>query len=242
MTSIFLVVKKTHKSAILSITTVTSLFLSPLAYAQWDAGATMDLGTGYGQTTLNQSILSGTRNIGSQNDTDKSQENELRFYWNDNLSRQFQQKVVEDLGKGRPDFQQKLADAIEELSPTSSFQSLTYKNDMSMHSIPDLIAMYCTVEWEIVKGRQASPEGIHKLRDNIRDSMLQQKSVLTQVRSFEPQAKQFWLETLAYKAMFNRAAYDRIIQQGTENELQQLRSTITKDVSSLGIDIQSLEL
>jgi hypothetical protein len=38
----------------------------PKAHAQFDPGATMDLGTGMGSTALGQSILGGTREIGKE--------------------------------------------------------------------------------------------------------------------------------------------------------------------------------
>jgi hypothetical protein len=41
------------------------------AHAQYSADATMDLGTGYGQTAMSQSILDGTRDIDSGNRSDR---------------------------------------------------------------------------------------------------------------------------------------------------------------------------
>ena len=39
---------------------------SGAAHAQWSGDATMDLGTGYGQTAMSQSTLDGTRRIDGQ--------------------------------------------------------------------------------------------------------------------------------------------------------------------------------
>ncbi len=242
MRLVFSVVANVGRLTLLSSSILAALFCAPAAQAQWDPGATLDLGTGYGQTALSQSILSGTRHLGSKSGVGKSKAHELRFYWRDYLSRQFQQEVIEKGGGNQPERQKKVAALFKDLNPTASFQELVHKNGLDMFSIPDLITMYCVAEWEIVTGRQASREGVHRLRDQIRDSILQQQSVFAKIRSFDQQAKQYWLETLAYKAILSRMSYDQKKKQGNNNEIEQLRSTIIKDVKTLGMDIQNLEL
>jgi hypothetical protein len=54
------------------------LVLSAAAHAQYAPDATMDLGTGYGQTALSQSVLDGTRAIGEKSSTRQSRAGALR--------------------------------------------------------------------------------------------------------------------------------------------------------------------
>jgi hypothetical protein len=54
------------------------LMLPSAAYAQYAPDATMDLGTGYGQTALSQSVLDGTRAIGEKSSARQSRTGALR--------------------------------------------------------------------------------------------------------------------------------------------------------------------
>ena len=73
-----------------------TLLFAAQVFAQFDAGASMDLGAGYGQIALSQSIMTGTREIGSGNAraTAPSKDKTLRLYWRDSISREFRDEMI----------------------------------------------------------------------------------------------------------------------------------------------------
>jgi hypothetical protein len=231
-----------QKFMLLSSALLITLVFASVAQAQYDPGATMDLGAGYGQTGLSQSILSGTRNLGSKSGAGKNPTNELKFYWKDRILRQFQAETIQKIGGSQPERQQRLAALLKDLDPTPTFRSLVQRSGLNPYFIPDILTVYCATQWEIVKGRPASKAGIVRLRDQIQASILEQPSVSAKIRNFDQQTKQYWLETFAYNAILSRANYNRLLKQGKSEEIAKLRSTIVKDVKSLGVDIQTLEL
>jgi hypothetical protein len=90
---------------------------------------------------------------------------------------QYDPGATMDLGHD-PVRKQRLEAWFKDLDPVLHFKSLVYRYGMDQFSTPDLIATFCAVEWEIVNERPPSREGLHRLRDRVREAILRQNAVL----------------------------------------------------------------
>ena len=124
-----------------------TLLFAAQVFAQFDAGASMDLGAGYGQIALSQSIMTGTREIGSGNAgaTTPSKDKTLRLYWRDSISREFRDEMIVSLSRDFKLSKPAARKLLEEVNPVAGFQEVTYKNSLDMFNIADLLTAYCAV-------------------------------------------------------------------------------------------------
>jgi hypothetical protein len=201
----------------------------------------MDLGAGYGQIALSQSIMNGTRDVGN---TPSSQgaDRALRLYWSDSVSREFRQEMIDSLAQrfkiSKPDARK----LIEDINPIAGFQEITYKIGLDMFNVADLMTTYCVISWEMVRNRKATPAGIAALNTRIRNSIASQKLVFARVQKLTAKEKQFWMESLAYGAMLNRRSLETFVDRGATTRAQKLREFISRTAAEMGVDVKTLDL
>jgi hypothetical protein len=208
---------------------------------QYDPGASMDLGAGYGQIALSQSIMNGTRDVGEGHAT-QTADRALRLYWSNSVSREFRQKMIEELARRFKLSQAHTEKLIEDVNPIAGFQEITYKIGLDMFNVADLLTTYCVVSWEMVRNRKATPPGIASLNRKIRNSIASHEPVFASVQKLTAKEKQFWMESLAYGAMLNRRSLDTFMEQGATARAQKLREFISHTATEMGEDVKTLEL
>jgi hypothetical protein len=211
------------------------------ASAQFDPGASMDLGAGYGQIALSQSILTGTRQTGAAAGASRPGKI-LRFYWRDSISHEFRQEMIDSLSAKFKLSKPAARKLLEDVNPLAGFQEVTHDNGLDMFDIADLLTTYCAVSWEIVHGRKPSAAGIQSLNQKIRDSIARQDPVLRDVKKLTDKEKQYWMESLAYGAMLNRESSQTLARKGESARLDKLRAFVAASGKQMGIDLENLKL
>jgi len=222
------------------------------AFAQYSPGGTMDLGMGYGQIALSQSIFSGTRQSGHHKTqkTGKSKSKTspkkstaktdvLAFRWNDALTTQYRKELIDEASHKKPSDRAAVTRRLNSLNPTKTFRQLSYQYGLNPFSIPDLAATYCVASWEIVKGHKTTKPKIIHLRNLIRNEMQKSSYVTNTIRDASAKDKQFWLEEQAYEIILNRAAYQDLQRKQDVHQLKDFRTKLANNAKVRGFTLMS---
>lgn len=232
---------------------LTATLWATTVSAQYSPTATMDLGMGYGQIALSQSIFSGTRRSGgSKNHSGKSKKslpkkpqaktNPLVFRWDDSLSRQYRQDLITRASHLQLGDRAAITKRLSRLNPTKTFRQLAYQYGLNPSSIPDLAATYCAASWEMLNGRKASRKKVFQVRNDIRRQMESSSFVMNTLRDADQKAKQFWLEEQAYEIILNRTSYAELKQTGNTRKIKEFRAQAVSNAKKRGVTIDKLNL
>jgi hypothetical protein len=212
--------------------------LGPLL-AQYDPGATADLGAGYGQIAISQMVLRETMRAGGIK-TGEAQS--LRLYFRKAISLKYRQDMIEKITAASGQPKAVVARALEDLDPLSRFQEITHRLRMDMFDLADLATTYSVIGWEITNQRKADPKRIEGLRSRLRQSADETGSVIFDAKSLPQEKKQMWIESLAYDVMIRRNVAEHAVRSGKQADLERVRTNVREEARRVGLPIDKLEL
>lgn len=231
----------------------------PAANAQYSPSASLDLGMGFGQMALSQSILSSaTRNSRQKGTTGKKPSTHskkapagskkpaadpLAVRWDDAISRQFQKEVVDRISQQQNEIPREAIEKyLNSVNPPKTFRQLAYQYGLTPFSAPDLIATYSVVYWELIEGKKASKAKILQLRNTIRSNLENDYSMIITLRDADQKTRQYWFETQAYEIVLQRASYVTLQQTNQPAELKKFRNEISALAKKRGLMVDQWQL
>ncbi len=223
------------------------------AMAQYSPSATMDLGIGYGQIAINQSIFSSTSETSNKKSAPKTAAkkttphnavslNPLSFRWDETISGQYRRDLVKRASSKRPDLRAEVAHRLNSLDPAKTFRQLSYQYGLKPFSISDLTATYCVASWEMINERKANRQKIQEIKNAIRRDIESSPMAMQVLRDVSQQKKQFWIEEQAYEIVLNRAAYSELKRKGDSGELKRFRAQAIVNAEKRGVLLKDLVL
>ena len=221
--------------------------LSPAALAQWNPGMTADLGRGMGAIALSQSVLSGTRRLGSDTtlannanapSTATRRAVTLTYVPDPRVSEQTRQSMIETLSRENPALRAQLATALNGGLVLRIFDRFMTTHGFSSRNVADDMAMQLLVSWEIVTGRVASPGQIRGADNQVRGVFLSTPRLSAMTNS----ERQQMAENIAYQVVIGSAANRQFRTAGEQAQLSQLRQTAADILRDRGIDLTHLQL
>jgi hypothetical protein len=218
-----------------------------LAVAQWDPQMTADLGRGMGQIALSQSILSGTRRIGSGEApannarapavTPQSAAS-LTYIPDPRVSEQTRAAVLDALSRQNPALRARMDGALNSGTVLKIFDRFMSLHGFSSRNVADDMAMQLLVSWEIVTGNVATPVQIRGADNQVRGIFLS----TPRLRAMTNVERQQMAENIAYQIVIGSAADRQFRKAGDQAQLAQLRQSAETILRQRGIDVSRLQL
>jgi uncharacterized protein DUF6683 len=220
------------------------LGLGTVAHAQWDPQMTADLGRGMGQIALSQSILSGTRRIGTDNPkpsavtTQNRSAATLTYIPDPRVSEQTRTAVLDTLSRQNPTLRAQMDGALNGPTVLRIFDRFMSLHGFSSRNVADDMAMSLLVSWEIVTGNVATPGQIRGTDNQVRGVFLN----TPQLRAMTNLERQQMAENIAYQIVIGSAANRQFRRTGDQAQLAQLRQTAETILRQRGVDLARLRL
>ncbi len=217
---------------------------STAALAQWNPQMTADLGRGMGQIALSQSILSGTRRLGSDSTPSNSARPTtgspatLTYVPDPRISEQTRQGILDNLSRENPALRQQMDVALGGGKVLSIFARFMGAHGFSSRNVADAMAMQLLVSWEIVTGRVATAAQIRGTDGQVRGVFLS----TPQLRAMTNTERQQMAENIAYQVVIGSAANSQFQRAGDQAQLVQLRQTAASILRQRGIDLSRQQL
>jgi hypothetical protein len=219
------------------------------AWAQWSGHATANLGRSYGNLALGQSILSGTRRLGTTkrrvsgpargNAKPGQGEASLGYSANPGVSDRTRMAMIEMLSSDDPAMRGYLEKSFADNAKLKAFDGFMSAHGISDHSAADSMAALLWASWEIINGDAASPAQIHGVHQQVRGVFLGTPKLV----ALSNTERQAWAERLAYQVMINVEANADAVHSGDPAKLAHIRQTVVGIVrQQAGIDLSLLEL
>ena len=220
---------------------------STAALAQWNPQMTADLGRGMGQIALSQSILSGTRRLGSDSTPSNSARPTpagtgnpatLTYIPDPRISEQTRQGILDSLSRENPALRQQMDVALGGGKVLNIFARFMGAHGFSSRNVADAMAMQLLVSWEIVTGRVATAAQIRGTDGQVRGVFLG----TPQLRAMTNTERQQMAENIAYQVVIGSAANSQFQRANDQAQLAQLRQTAATILRQRGIDLSRLQL
>jgi hypothetical protein len=207
---------------------------------------TADLGRGMGQIALSQSILSGTRRIGSGDTPNNTTapaptpRNAAALTYNPDprVSEKTRAEVVDALSRQNPALRTQMDSALNAGMVLRIFDRFMALHGFSSRNVADDMAMQMLVSWEIVTGGVATPGQIRGADNQVRGVFLS----TPQLRAMTNVERQQMAENIAYQVVIGSAANRQFQRAGDQAQLAQLRQTAQTILRERGIDTTRLKL
>jgi hypothetical protein len=214
--------------------------------AQWNPQMTADLGRGMGQIALSQSVLSGTRRIGSGETANNTKapaataQNAatLTYVPDSRVSEQTRASVLDTLSHQNPTLRAQMDSALNGGVVLQIFDRFMAAHGFSSRNVADDMAMQLLVSWEIVTGGVATPGQIRGADSQVRGVFLS----TPQLRAMTNVERQQMAEDIAYQVVIGSAANRQFQRAGDQAQLGQLRQTAQTILRQRGIDLTRLQL
>lgn len=224
--------------------------LTAPACAQWSPGATMDLGVGYGQMTLSQSSLQGTRSIGTAGKrafVDKAtpaatkssppaQAAALRYAPTAKVSELVNQRFIDWQSANRPQQRAQIAEGIRSGTLQQYFRELVANRGFSPDDLADVSSVYYISLWQVLHGREVTPRQAAGVRRQIREAMAREPR-LTSLP--DPQQQEI-AETFALHTALALRGYQQLVRDGNIALLRDFRSGLQRKLVPQGPDLMAL--
>lgn len=212
------------------------------AHAQWDPQMTADLGRGMGQIALSQSILSGTRRIGSDSPRPPVAASQgaatLTYIPDPRVSEQTRATVLDTLSRQNPTLRARMDGALQGPVVLGIFARFMSLHGFSSRNVADDMAMQLLVSWEIVTGNVATPGQVRGTDNQVRGVFLN----TPQLRAMTNLERQQMAENIAYQIVIGSAANRQFRRSGDQAQLAQLRQTAETILRQRGVDLARLRL
>jgi hypothetical protein len=219
---------------------------APAAVAQWNPQMTADLGRGMGQIALSQSVLSGTRRIGSgdaENNTGTAAAPArnvavLTYIPDPRVSEQTRAALLDALSRRDPTLRAQMDTALSGGTVLRIFDRFMATHAFSSHNVADDMAMQLLVSWEIVTGGVATPGQVRGAASQVRGVFLS----TPQLRAMTNVERQQMAEGIAYQVVIGSAANRQFQRAGDQAQLAELRQTAQTILQQRGVDLTRLRL
>lgn len=219
------------------------------AVAQWNAGATMNLGMGYGQIALSQSILSGTRQLSNIPSTSRSgtapnrpaapiADPALTYTPDPSLSERTRTAMIETVSRTNPALRAQVQQAFAGDAILKTFDRFMSTLGYSSRNVADDMAMLLLVSWEIATGGTATASQISGADRQIHSVFSHSTPLLTLSNA----QRQEMAEQIAYQVVLGSAAKREYVRNGNQAQLANLRETAASLMRQQGFDLRNLQL
>jgi hypothetical protein len=219
------------------------------ARAQWSPHATASLGRSYGNLALSQSILSGTRRLGSganrvsaparASATPGQIEAALGYTADPAVSDRTRTAMIERLSSDNPALRPYLEKSFADNAKLKAFDGLLSAHGISSRSAADSMAALLWASWEIIHGSTASPAQIRGIHQQVRGVFFG----TPKLAGLSHAERQEWAERLAYQVMINVEANADAVNSGDPAQIAHIRQTVAGIVrQQAGIDLSALRL
>jgi hypothetical protein len=237
------------------IVSALACLCSTAAVAQWSARSTASLGRGYGNIALSQSILSGTRRLGSsapgRSAPARSQaarpasltpaqiDAALTYTPDPQQSDRIRAVMITALSEQTPAARPAIEKAFAEDAMLKEFERAMSEEGYSSHNVADDMATLLVVSWETFTGGTASKPQIRGAHQQVRDIFIGTPAL----RAMTNAERQDMAERIAYQVVISSVAVQEASRSGDQAKLAQLRqSAATMLLQQVGIDITRLRL
>ncbi|AOJ71648.1 MULTISPECIES: DUF6683 family protein [Burkholderia] len=229
---------------------LSSLVAAP-AFAQYDPGATADLGRGM----IVNDDLGGNLGGGSQvpgrdarGGADRARSASphaapaaLTFAETAAVHRQVQADIVNFLAHGDASRRDEAKRVVEQGELLEAFERVASRRAFDRRNLGDVFAAYVVMSWEVVNGEDARGRqaGVDALRAKSSATLVRDD----RIRAMSDADKQRLAETLAYLAMIAVTAQNDLRRSGNAPALEQLRDGVRQSTRKMiGIDVKGLRL
>ncbi len=219
--------------------------------AQWNASATMNLGMGYGQLALSQSILSGTRQMVGNDPTPPGvrgappnrpvlpqADPALTYTPDPSLSERTRAAMIESVSQSNPALRAQVQQAFAGNAVLKTFDQFMSSLGYSSHNIADDMAILLLVSWEIATGATATTSQISGADHQIRTAFSHSPRLLTLSNG----QRQQMAELIAYQVILGSAAKREYVRNGDQAQLAHLRDVAASVMRQQGFDLRNLRL
>jgi hypothetical protein len=222
-----------------------------VAAAQWNGAATMQLGMGYGQIALSQSILSGTREMlgdASASSAHRGKppnqsvparvESALTYISDANESDRIRATMIATVSHNNPALRPQAEQAFAGDAVLKNFDRFMSTLGYSSHNIADDFAMLLLVSWEIATDKHATPGQIDGAERQIHSAF----SHSSQLLALSNAQRQEMAEDIAYQIVLGLAAKREYLRHGDHVQLAHLRELAASIMQRQGLDLRDLRL
>ena len=224
------------------------------AHAQWSPDATMDLGMGYGQMTLSQSSLQGTRSIGAAGKrafVDRAAPTEsksasknapparpaaLRYVPAAEVSALVNQRFIDWQSSTRPELRAQLTKGIRSGELQGYFRQLITRRGFLPNDLADVSAVYYISLWQVLHGREVSARQAAGVRRQIRDAM----ALEPRLTSLPDARQQEIAETFALHTALALRGYEQLVRDKNTALLRDFRTGLQRKLVPQGPDLMGL--
>lgn len=227
------------------------------SWAQWSPDATVDLGMGYGQMTLSQSSLQGTRSIGAAGkrafvDTTTPAASKsaipknapaarpaaLRYVPASKVTALVNQRFIAWQSSKHPELREQLAKGISSGELQDYFRRLVAARGFSSTDLADVSAVYYISLWQVLHGREVSARQAAGVRRQIRDAMAREP----RLTSLPDARQQEIAETFALHTALALRGYEQLVRDRNTALLRDFRSGLQRKLVPQGPDLMALAI
>jgi Family of unknown function (DUF6683) len=226
---------------------LSSLYAS-VTVAQWNAGATMNLGMGYGQLALSQSILSGTRRMldnappsagrGTTSNPPVKADPALTYTPDPSLSERTRTAMIETISHSNPALRAQAEQVFGGDAILRTFDRFMSTLGYSSRNVADDMAMLLLVSWEIATGSSATASQISGADHQIQSVFVHSPQLL----GLSNAQRQEMAEQIGYQIILGTAAKREYTRNGDQVQLAHLREMAASVMRQQGFDLRNLQL
>jgi hypothetical protein len=254
MFELFLLAKGRSADMRVSARTAIYVCLSSLCansvVAQWNASATMNLGMGYGQIALSQSILSGTRQLSNippssargattpDRPPPPIPDPALTYTPDPRLSERTRTAMIEAVSHNNPALHAQVEQAFAGDMVLKTFDRFMSTLGYSSRNVADDMAMLLLVSWEIATGATATASQISGADRQIHSVFSHSTPLLTLSNA----ERQQMAEQIAYQVILGSTANREYMRTGDQAQLAHLREVAASLMRQQGFDLRNLRL
>ena len=170
--------------------------VTPTLHAQWDPGATVDLGMGYGQNALSQSVMTNVFNNNNKA-TSVADKADYLYFGSSHYSR-FEEKIFNALvAKDQKADKGKLRRFLSSTRTMHHFSEKSKIYGLKTSNISDLLAIGIAWNWEMYHQTAANKQKVLNLRNAIRGNMTK-SNVRNQIAKLSEAEKRDWILGFMY--------------------------------------------
>jgi hypothetical protein len=236
-----------RRLGVAAIVSALACLCGTAALAQWSPHATASLGRSYGNLALGQSILSGTRRLGTAAGnvsvpavtTPGQIEAALGYSADPEVSDHIRRTMIDNLSSDNPALRAYLEKSFADNTKLKEFDGFMSAHGISSRTVADSMAALLWVSWEIVNGGTASPAQVRGVHEQVRGVFLGTPGLNAMTNA----QRQEMAERLAYQVMINVAANTDALRSGNPAQVAHTRQTVAAIVrQQAGVDLSRLRL
>jgi hypothetical protein len=234
---------------LLVLTACLAVFLGADAtLAQWSGRATASMGRSYGNLTLSQSILSGTRRLGDAAPSSGSPPAlttpaqtaaALNYAADPQHSERIRAQMIEIMSRSDAALRADLEKAFADNAVLKEFDRIMSASGYSSRNVADDMSVLLRFTWETFSGGTASKAEIKGIRQQVLGIFLS----TPRLRAMTNAERQDMAERIAYHIVLGTLARDEAVRSGDPARLTQVRQSAAATLQAhIGIDMSQLRL